>query len=155
MAVQALSVAYLESGSSVPLAHAPEEASQTFVKGSVLIHDAASGEVEQAGTEPVNEILGIAAGDASGTAGTDVAYIPADPSIVFEGNIGTSVSAGAIAATDQFQKYPLQLSGTSWFIDKTDTTNPCVKIVGFKDAVGTTNGRVYFKFLKSTLAVED
>lgn len=155
MAVQELSVAYAEGGHSIALGHGPEEASQTFIRGSVLIHDSSSGEIEEAGTEPVNQILGIAAGKASGTAGTDVAYIPADAGYVFEGNIGTSTSAGDIAADDQFQEYPLALSSTDWFVDKTDNSNPCVKVVGFRDPVGTTNGRVYFKFLKSTLAVED
>lgn len=154
MAIQAITVARKMDGSAVTLEHGPEEASQTFLDGDPLIHDASSGEIEEAGTEPVNQILGIAVGDASGTAGTDVTYIPAEGN-VFEANIGTSVSAGDIAETDRFAIYPLQNSGTDWFVDKTDNTNPCVKVIGFRDAVGTTNGRVYFKFLKSTLAMED
>lgn len=151
MAVQKLAYAYGEGSYSGASAHGPEEASQTWENGAVVIPDLASGEVEQAATEPVALILGIANGPASGTAGTDVMYTMATDSSVFEGNIGTSVSAGDIAATDLFEAYPLAKSSEDWFVDKTDNTNPCVVVVGFKDPIGTTNGRVFFKFLTSTL----
>lgn len=152
MAVQALSVGKLEGLNSIPQRNGPEDAAQTYLKGAVLIPDLATGEILQAATEPVTIILGLAVADASATTATDTFYVPADVSgIVFEGNIGTSVTAGDIAAVDLFEAYPLGLTGTDWFVDKTDNTNPCVMVVGFKDDIGTTNGRVYFVFLKDTL----
>lgn len=152
MAVQSLSVAKLEGLSSIPQRNGPEDAAQTYLKGAVLIPDLATGEIQQAATEPVADIIGIAVADASTTTGTDTFYVPADVSgIVFEGNIGTSVTAGDILATDLFEDYPLGLTGTDWFVDKTDNTNPCVRVVGFKDDIDTTNGRVYFVFIKDAL----
>ena len=151
MAVQKLAVAYLEGNSSVAVGHGPEEASQTFENGSLLIADVTSGEVEQAAGEPVALILGISHGPASTVTGTDVMYTLAGPNTVFEGNIGTSVTAGDIAADDLFEAYPMNVTSEDWFVDKTDNSNPCVQVVGFRDAIGTTNGRIYFKFLTSTL----
>jgi hypothetical protein len=152
MAVERLTVAKMLGLTSVPTLKATEEASQSFKRGDPLIDGQTDGwRVEIAGTEPVGSIVGIANEDASGVEGTEIDYIPAMDGIIFEGNIGTSVSAGAIAETDMFQKYPLQLSGSDWFIDKTDNTNPSVMVVGFKDPVGTVNGRVYFRFLADVM----
>ncbi len=152
MAVQPLSVGKLEGLNSIPQRNGPEDASMTWIKGSVLIPDLATGEIKEAATEPTADIIGIAVAAASTTTGTDTFYIPADVSgVVFEGNIGTSITAGDIAAVDLFEDYPLALSGTDWFVDKTDNTNPTVRVVGFKDAIGVTNGRVYFVFIKDAL----
>jgi hypothetical protein len=153
MAVQRLSVAKLmNGGQSVPMLHGAEEASSTFSKGDPLIVASTAGQVEEAATEPVDNIYGIANEDASGTTAADVAFVPALPGIIFEGNIGTSTSAGAIAASDLNALYPLQLSSGDWFVDKTDNTNPCVRVVGFRDKVGTVNGRVYFVFIQDATA---
>ncbi len=154
MAVQEITVGKLEGLSAIPIRNGPEDASQTWERGSILIPDLATGEIQEAGNEPVADIIGIAVADASTTTGTDTLYVPADVSgVVFEANIGTSISAGDIAATDLFEDYPLTLTGTEWFVDKTDNTNPSVRVTGFKDAIGTTNGRVYFVFIKDALLV--
>ena len=155
MAVIKLRPANSGGYTSVPVVHGPEEASQTYEKGAVVIPDATSNEVEQASTEPVNNIIGVAAGAASGTAGTDVLVYKAAPGAEFLGSIGTSTSAGAIAATDLFELYPLALSSGDWFVDKTDNTNPCVRVIELIDDVGTVNGTVKFEFLKSTTLYED
>lgn len=154
MAVQILTVAKMFGLTSVPVLRGNEGASETFVEGSVLLPGAGGAEdnIQEAATEPVDNILGIANQAASTVTDTVIEFIPALPGIIFEGNIGTSATAGDIAADDLFSVYPLNLTGTDWFIDKTDNTNPCVRIVGFKDPVGTTNGRVYFVFLTDTLA---
>jgi len=152
MAVQRLSVANLNGLYAVPIMHGAEEASSTFVAGDPLIVSNTAGQIEEAATEPVNNILGIANEPASGVPGGDIEYVPAIPGVIFEGNIGTSISAGAIAAADLYALYPLQLATGDWFVDKTDNTNPCVRVVGFKDPVGTVNGRVYFMFLTDTTA---
>ncbi|HDZ26659.1 hypothetical protein LCGC14_0690090 [marine sediment metagenome] len=152
MAVQEITVGKLEGLVAIPIRNGPEDASQTWERGSILIPDLATGEIQEAGNEPVADIIGIATAAASTTTGTDTLYVPADVSgVVFEGNIGTSISAGDIAAVDLFEDYPMTLTGTEWFVDKTDNTNPSVRVVGFKDAIGTTNGRVYFVFIKDAL----
>ena len=151
MAVQDMQVSRVEGLSSVPLEHGEEgTGTQTWVRGSILIFNGQR--LDEAATEPVNDIMGIANHDASGTSNTDVIYTPASSSVVMQGNIGTSITAGDIAADDMNALYPLGLSGTSWFVDKTDNNNPCVRVTRFIDAVGTTNGRVEFKFIDDALA---
>ena len=154
MAVQDMQVARLDGFASTPLEHGEEgTGTQTWVRGSILILNGQR--LDEAATEPVNDIFGIANHDASGTSDTDVIYTPASPNLIIEANIGTSTTAGDIAATDMNALYPLNLTGTEWFVDKTDNTNPCVRVIRFRDAVGTTNGRVYCKFLSSALATEN
>lgn len=154
MAVQTLTVAKMLGLTSVPVLKAQEAASETFVEGSPLLigTGGAENELAEAATDAVNDIVGIANHAASGTQGTDVEFVPALPGIIFEGNIGTSVTAGAIVADDLMNVFPLTLTGTEWFINNSDNTTPAVRVVGFKDPVGTVNGRVYFIFLTDTTA---
>ena len=135
-----------------PVLNAPEAASQTFWKGSPVID--ASGYVTISGADPVTKILGIAidAGQNQSSAGTvDATFVPALPGMVFEGALYHSSAASAvIAATDRFAQYGLVKSSTNeiWAIDKTESSaaKKCVTIVGFKDALSTANGTVYFTF---------
>jgi len=138
-------------GSSVPVSHGPEDATQTWERGSVLIVDENTGEVAEAADEPVDLIIGIAMADASTVTGTDVMYWKAVPGVRYIASVGTSLTAGDIAAADLFQEYPLQLDTNEWYIDTTDNTNPAVRISEFIDPVGTTNGTVIFEFLTDTL----
>lgn len=148
MSVRNIEVSRLLGLSAIPVIHGPEDAAQVWIKGAPLINTVQ--EITIAGTEPVDAIIGIALSAASGVTGEDRIIACPLPGVVFKGNIGTSITAGDIAATDQFAIYPLQLSGTDWFVDKTDNTNPCVRIIAFIDAVGTTNGLVEFIFLQDT-----
>ena len=137
--------------SSVAVGHGPEDASQTWERGSVLIADVATGEILEASDEPVDLIMGIAMAAASTTTGNDVMYWKAVPGVRFIGSMGTSLTAGDIAAADLFAEYPLQLDTNEWYVDTTDNTAPAVRIVEFIDPVGTTNGTVIFEFLTDTL----
>ena len=138
-------------GSSVPVGHGPEDASQTWERGSVLIADENTGEIVEAADEPVDLIMGIAMAAASTVTSTDVMYWKAIPGVRFIGSVGTSLTAGTILATDLFEEFPLQLDTSEWYIDTTDNSNPAVRIVEFIDPVGTTNGTVIFEFLTDTL----
>jgi hypothetical protein len=71
------------------------------------------------------------------------------PHIVFEGAIGTSTSAGTSANSDIYKAYPINVTSNVWFVDKTDSNNPCVIVQGLRDDASTTNGRVYFSFIPS------
>ena len=151
MAIKNIQLARLEGMTSVPMEHGEEgTGTQTWIQGSPLIFNGQR--LDEAGYEPTNNIMGIAMADASGVSDTDVIYLPVSSDMIFEGNIGTSVTAGDIAAGDMNALFPLALSGTDWFVDKTDNNNPCVRVVRFREAVGTTNGRVYFKFIEDSLA---
>lgn len=152
MAIKNIQLARLEGMTSVPMEHGEEgTGTQTWIQGSPLIFNGQR--LDEAGDEPTNNIMGIAMADASGVSDTDVIYLPVSSDMIFEGNIGTSVTAGDIAAGDMNALFPLKLSGTDWFVDKSDNNNPSVRVVRFRDAVGVTNGRVYFKFLEDVLAI--
>ena len=136
---------------SVPVGHGPENAAQSWERGALLIADVATGEIDEGATDAVDLILGIAHAAASTVAGTDVMYTQARPGVRFLGSMGTSLTAGDLAAADLFAEYPLTLTTGDWFINTTDNTTPCVRIVEFVDPVGTTNATVIFEFLTDTL----
>ena len=138
-------------GGSVPVGHGPEDASQTWERGSVLIADENTGEIVEAADEPVDLIMGISVAAASTVTGNDVLYWKAIPGVRFFASVGTSLTAGDISATDLFEEFPLQLDTNEWYVDITDNTNPAVRIVEFVDPIGTTNGTVIFEFLTDTL----
>lgn len=137
--------------SSVAVGHGPENAAQTWERGSVLLADVATGEVTEAADEPTDLILGIAMADASTVTSNDVMYWKAVPGVRFIGSMGTSLTAGDLVAADLFAEYPLQLDTNEWYVDTTDNTAPAVRIVEFIDPVGTTNATVIFEFLTDTL----
>ena len=151
MAVIKIRAADAGHGSSVAVGHGPEDAAQTWERGSVLIADVATGEVLEAADEPTDLILGIAMADASTTVSTDVMYWKAVPGVRFIGSMGTSLTAGDLVAADLFAEYPLQLDTNEWYVDTTDNTAPAVRIVEFVDPVGTTNATIIFEFLTDTL----
>jgi hypothetical protein len=136
-----------------PVMTGPEAASQTFVKGDVLINS--SGYLAQASADPVANIVGVAIEDGhnDSSAGTsDIKYTPAIPGMIFKGVVhnASSASLAVIAATDRFTRYGLARSSTAnvWYIDKTESSSAkkTVTIVDFDEAVSTTNGTVYFVF---------
>lgn len=146
MAVIKLEAAYMLTGGAIPTMHALEDESETYERGAVLIPVGA--QIGQGATEPTDNICGVAVAAATGTANTDTLYVPALSNIIFKGSIGTSTSAGAPATSDLLQLYPLALSAGDWFVDKTDNSNPCVRVVAIDDdQIGVTNGFVYFHFI--------
>lgn len=133
-----------------------EDATEEFNAGAPLFFNA--GRVAEI-TDPVGDteqIVGIAAHDASGTTDTDVVVIPALPGLVFDavfGNVADDLYA--LTAADVGKLCCLRRDDTndSWYLGANDAhaTNPAAgagcRIVGLKDAVGDVNGRVYFVFL--------
>lgn len=131
-----------------PTYHAPEAAAQTYEKGALLI--SSSGKVATAGADPALEtLIGVANHNSTGTTDTDVEYIPALPHITFEGTFSSGGTGVALLQSDLWVAYGVAVDATTkvWYVDKADTTNIRVVIVGFRDAVGTTDARVYFKFI--------
>jgi len=127
-----------------------EGASETFGAGAVLVEDAA--QLDEAAADPTSGIVGIAAQAATGTTGSSIAYYPALEGVVWEGNLSTGgaspPTAYTLTAGDFLTRYALQVDTSQnpdvWYIDQADTGNVSVTIIGFRDPVGTSDGRVYF-----------
>ena len=141
-------------------AHASENllegASQTFKKGSPIIFT--SGYAVTGGSNP-GDIVGFAeeAGENNSTAGAKkVRVLLADGGQVFEGTFANNGDAVALAQTDLGLDYGLTAQAVTglWYVDKNITAgaNARVTIVGFRDAVGTSNARVYFKVQNDQVA---
>lgn len=141
-----------------------EKASQTFKGGAALI--ASSGYlVEDTTTDgtSTNKVAAIAEEDGHNASADDAKIhrvLQVGGGQVFEGTLATSSGgsgnaplAVALAQTDLWASYNLakQTSSGLWYIDQADGggSNVRVLIVGFRDAVGTSNARVYFKVLNS------
>jgi hypothetical protein len=126
--------------------HGSEAASQSFKAGEPLI--VSSGALAVASAEPTAETLvGLSLGNATGTTGADVAYIPFLPWMIFEGCLQNAAGTATIAiATHMYAEFGIDVTSNKWWVDTDDTDDKDVIIVGFKDAVGTLNGVVYFMF---------
>jgi hypothetical protein len=141
---------------------------QTFKRGAPLI--ATAGLLVQASEGPTVGIVGFAAANALNPDGVQsrenidgvARYTPADGE-VFEATFATSSGGSltapvqvALAQTDLFGVYGLSKFGSygPWYVNKALTgAAGCVVIVGFKDAVGVNDARVYFKVKGSALAI--
>lgn len=125
-----------------------EGAAEAFKAGAVLI--ASANQLDEGGANPTT-IAGIAVSPASGTTGDPIEYVPALPGKVFEGSLDDSndLGAGAIVATDLLKEYGITKDTVTgvWYVDKFKTAGDArVRIIGFRDAVGTVRGRVQFVF---------
>jgi hypothetical protein len=139
---------------------------QTFLKGAVLVPDAATGRVIEGAADPAS-ILGVALENAGSKPGLslnfdslvvartgqvqEVSYARANRITQFSGRM---VNGGTDPVTpvqsDINKKYGLLKTGAGeWVVDQTETTNLSVIIV---DA-DFDNKIVYFKFLEAVLAL--
>lgn len=118
--------------------------------GAPLVRDTATMELEEwAGGTAAELIVGIAAHDLSGTAGTKVGYFEANPYNLFEVSLINATSAHTLVATNIGASYSLIKSGTSWYGDISDTVTTIIEVVGIIDAIGDINPRVIARFLQS------
>jgi len=135
----------------------PEAATQTFIKGAILVNS--GGYLAEGTADLTTGIVGVAAEPShyDASAGThNIRYWPALPGRVFEATLEDEVNNNhVLAVTDRFATYAMQIDATNkrWFIDENDGGNHCLIIVGFKDAVGTIKGRVFFVFELSALHI--
>lgn len=145
---------YTIGQTACPIIHGEEVAGASYKAGAFLI-DNDSGVITES-TSPVNasavanRTIGVARDDATGTTAADVSIIFATQTTVYEGTL-SDATAGThtLAATDKFKVYPITKQTTftpnTWYLDAnavSDTGGGLV--IGFKDAVGTVDGRVYF-----------
>lgn len=149
MALTAMQPAFTTGLASLPLLHGQEAASQSYVAGALLIDS--SGKVAVAAADPsLGTILGVATVAATGTTDTDVPYVPALPGVVFEANLDDGSGTLVSAITHLYGRFGLDVTSGKFWIDSTDTTNIRVCVVGFRDAIGTANARVYCVFLPNS-----
>jgi hypothetical protein len=143
---QSFAVAPLNGLVSVPVWHGYEASGQSFKAGEPLIMS--TGALAVAGADPTAETLvGLSLAPATGTTSTDVAYIPLLFDMVFEGCLQNAAGTATIAlATHMYAEFGINVTSNVWWIDTDETTHKDVVIVGFKDAIGTLNGVVYFMF---------
>ncbi len=101
-------------------------------------------------------IVGVSteAGHNSTSSGDDdLLYTPAMPGVVFEITLeDESNNDHVLVATDMGIMYALQKDTTNdrWYLDENDKTTMgtgAMRIIGFKDAIGTTKARVYAIFI--------
>lgn len=123
-----------------------EGASQTFKVGDLVA--LSGGYVVAAGADPAT-VLGIAQDNAhnSATAGAyQVSVAIADPTATFIANVTGTAPANKTDATDIGKLYGVVSSGGQWYVDKDETVNTRVVVVGLVDPAGTVNGRVLVRF---------
>lgn len=136
----------------VRVQHFPEDASQSFIVGDVLIFSATSAKqfkVKIAGADPSN-VVGVAAEAASGVENTMIAVYVADEKGEFRINYGdTQVSL----TSDLGVAYGLVRDATNniWRLDNTETSNTIVIVTEFINGSvpGDTNAEVAVKFLNT------
>lgn len=133
---------------STPSRSGPEAATQTFLRGAVLV--AASGNLSEGGANP-SPIVGVAEedGDNLGIALGNVRYNPAYQGIVFEGTLNDGNADYVSLVADLFVEFGITKDGTTnnWFVDKSKTgANGRVRVIEFVDPVGTADARVRFIF---------
>jgi hypothetical protein len=147
------SKSYIRPYNNVRTMQLKEEASQTYKLGAILIVDATTkDEVEEAGTDAVAGIAGIALADATGTADTPALFALAEPGAEFVGHIEASATlTDAMLGTDYGTVY--DSSNAIWRVDTSDTTNKSVTITGFVDEVGDVNARVRFQFMAAARGI--
>lgn len=158
MAVRTMYPHQMEGLTSPPVRHLPENASESFVLGAVLISDNGSNAVE-ASDDPVANIIGVSGQAASGTTDDDVLFYPIMRGMLFEVSVGLTAdeTTGTTATNligDAYRMRQVTASGI-WYVDITsEGTAPCVRIVEILDAT-TVNGRVMVEFLDDVADVVD
>lgn len=135
----------------------PEDASQSFLIGDVLIQGAAGVEqkVKVASDNPTSAIVGIAAGAASGTTGNMVPVWCAYPDQLF---VARTVASDGLDYTDIGAARAIQKHATHthlWVVDTTDAGNDSVVVRSYRSpdgralAEGDFEMEVIFSFVRA------
>lgn len=156
--------AYVEGGGTASTRHYVVKSGEDFVQGAPLTINA--GEVDELDTNDVTLIVGVAgaadesafgyaAGDnpttVTGRSNTVPVFV-AGRDVVFYGQLsnGTTALVAPDAANVGVAYGVIKQSDGRWTVDEADTTNLVVTVIGFDTSLDAP-GRVYFKFLQSTL----
>jgi hypothetical protein len=139
---------------NVRIQHFPEDASQTFLRGAVLIAGGAGVEnrCKTAADNPTAAILGIAAADASGVTGTMIPVFLATNDAEF---IGRAISTATADFTDIGRLAAVKVESTKWVVNVDDNGNDSVVVLQYLNPItrnvqateGDTNALCVFKFV--------
>lgn len=121
-----------------------EGASETFVKGNLLLIDA-DGYINECATDPTL-IYGVAAEDAHNSTSdgdNEVGVYVITPDSVWSAKSDTTT-----AQTDIGLNVSAKLASSVWYVDAGSTGNKAVNVIGFdpRDALGTSGGRYIVMF---------
>jgi len=123
---------YMTGPNSPRLRHFPEDASQSFLKGDVLIQGGAGLEnkVKIAGDNPTSAIVGIAAEDATGVTGHKVGVWMAEPHAEF---VGRGEDDDGVDFSDIGTARALLIDATNdiWRVETSDAGNDAVVVLRF------------------------
>lgn len=121
-------------------------------KGAVLVATSApySGHLTQGGTDP-SDIVGLAEADGPQASDslTKVRYVPLMSKVLVEATVSHGATAIPLADTILFREWPVTKSGSGasalWYVNTVggpDGSTGRFRILRFKDASGTSDGRV-------------
>ena len=118
-------------------------AAQTFKEGAPLI--LSGQQLVIATTAPTAGLVALAAADAPAVTGATFPVYVLHPGLVLEATLAGAASAATVlAAATHFMLavgLTLVVATGFWYADTSAAT--CCTIIGFRDAVGTTDARVY------------
>ena len=149
MTVYAMTWAKSGKPSSGPLVLTyPEAAAQTFAKGDP-VKLSAGGKVQLA--VDTEGSLGIAERAASGTEDTDIRVTLHNYDDLYTASLSAAGATATLTQADvgtrcSYIKSTQSGETTKTVVDKSDAQTDVLVIVGLKDAVGTVDGRVYFRW---------
>ena len=126
-----------------------EEASMTYKAGALLAIDSSSKELEETSASATGLVVGVAAKDATGTAGSEVPYWEVNDSMLFAMTLRNGSAAIALAASHLKTRYGVIKSGNDWVVDVSNTTVSQTKVVVVEpiNDIGDSNARVVVRFL--------
>ena len=154
LSIAPIKVARLQGLQSIPLDSAPEDSSETFKQGALLVMNASNGQIAECGADPAL-VQGIALHAASGVTGTNVQFVRPMRGLVVEVSMDESGGQGvyALVQTDLGKRYGAAKDSTSgyWYLDQDETTADVFEIVGFVSAVGDITPRVLAQFVQTAL----
>ena len=147
---KAAAYAYGIASPSSPIVHGVEKASSAWLAGA-FIQDDDSGRMTLS-VSPIDasgvtkRAIGLARDKATGVTDADVEFTWLDSRAVVEITLSdATATTHTLAQADQWKVYPILKTATgNWYLDAnavSDTGGGIV--VGFKDAIGTVDGRVY------------
>jgi acetamidase/formamidase len=141
---------YLEGHYSTPLDHNPEDASETFVIGDLLVMNTSTGEIQLAGANPTT-LIGLSLRNATGVEGSDIPYVRIEKGVMFEASVDSAggLGTGTIAQTDLNKAYGIARdSSKNWYVNLDETSAVRVRIKKFIGAIGELMPRVLVEFLE-------
>lgn len=132
-----------------PIIHGEEAAGQSWKRGAFLQDDDSGLIVPSASPIDASAVtkraFGLAHNDATGVTGADVVMTWLTPQTIIEITLSDNTAgAHTLAATDKWKVYGAAKGTNYWALDANAVSDTGgFVVVGFKDPVGTVDGRVF------------